>query len=262
MPYELIKVNPAFDGQVIEITMGPAPANILSARMIAEISAELERLKPISLETRDVKLIVFCGEGKHFCYGASVEEHQAEYVGEMLPAFHQLIGQVLASEIPTLAKVSGLCLGGGFELALACSMVFCNSKAKFAVPEIQLGVFPPAASVLLPYKIGEAKAVEIVLSGQNYTAEEAHHWGWVNTVTEPDLLDETVSRFIEEIILPKSAIALRNACKAVRLPIIAHYNAFVEQVEALYLNDLMKTADALEGIAAFIEKRPAKWINA
>ncbi|MBF0277143.1 MAG: enoyl-CoA hydratase/isomerase family protein [SAR324 cluster bacterium] len=261
MPYELIEVKPKFDGQVIEITIGPAPANIISAQMIAEISAELKRLELITRETKDVKLILFSGEGKHFSYGASVEEHQAELVGQMLPSFHKLMTQMLSMEIPTMAKVSGLCLGGGFELALACGITICSSKAKFAVPEIQLGVFPPPASILLPYKIGETKAAEIVLSGQNCTAEEAFHWGWVNKVVEPELLDETVVQFIEEIILPKSAVALRKANKAVRIPILAHFNAFVKQVESLYLDDLMKTSDALEGIAAFIEKRPAKWTN-
>lgn len=262
MPYKIIKAEPAFDGQVMEIILGPPPGNIVSQAMVAEISAELERLNTPCPDTRPIKLVVFRGAGKHFSYGASVEEHQPDQVGNMLPAFHQMISQVIKSDIPTLARVSGVCLGGGFELALACALIFCDDTAKFGLPEIKLGVFPPPASILLPLKIGEVNAAQMVLSGQNCPAQEALKLGLVNGVSTPDGLDETVSRFIEQSILPKSAVALRKACRAVRLPMATLYQTHIAQVEALYLDDLMKSSDAMEGITAFLEKRPPKWVDA
>ena len=259
MTYKQITVVESYDGQVVEISLGPAPGNIISTDLMEELSTELRELQSDSLQNVGRKLIVISGQGEHFSYGASVEEHRREEVGDMLPRFHSLIRQVLASRIPTMAKVSGMCLGGGFELALACSMIFCAEDAKFGAPEIRLGVFPPAASVLLPCKTGESIACEMILTGDTYPAGDVLRIGIVNKVAEVGGLDSLVSGFIRKQILPKSASSLRIACRASRVRIVEYYDAHIDEAEKLYLETLMSTADAEEGIDAFLEKRQPNW---
>ena len=213
MSYDYIEIKEKFDGQVTEVLLGPPPANIICVKLIEEALDCLEKQKTIS----NKKLIIFTGEGKHFSYGASVEEHLPETVNDMIPKFHQFIGEILACEIPTLAKVSGLCLGGGFELALACTFLFSDKTAKFAIPEIQLGVFPPVASALLPFKGGDVFSSEMILTGETFGAHQLFERGILNTVEEKGGLDSSVSTFIEKMILPKSASSLKIACSAARL---------------------------------------------
>ncbi len=259
MKHKHIAVRELYDGQVVEIALGPPPANIITMDLTEELSSELERWCGAASE--NVKLIVLSGQGAHFSYGASVEEHRPANVGRMLPRFHSLIGQVLDCDIPTLAKVSGLCLGGGFELALACCFIVSADEAKFGTPEIKLGVFPPAATALLPCKVGDARACEVVVTGKSYPAAELHTLGIINHVTGTDKLDDEVSTFIETHFLPRSASSLRIACRASRAPIRRYYHEHIGELEQLYLDTLMSTKDAVEGIEAFLEKRSPKWVN-
>ncbi len=257
MDYQSISISESYDGQVAEITLQPAPANIISSAMMGEIFHFLAAQQDLPQR----KLVVIAGEGKHFSFGASVEEHTPEQVGGMLPKFHRFIGAVLASRVPTLAKVTGCCLGGGFELALACTFIFADQKAKFAVPEIKLGVFPPPASVLLPWRGGDAFASEMILGGEMLSASRLKDRGVVNSVSDEGALDADLAAFIEQTILPKSAAALRYACAAARMSTAAHYEQFIGRLETLYLDGVMGTKDAVEGIAAFLEKRDITWKN-
>jgi cyclohexa-1,5-dienecarbonyl-CoA hydratase len=251
--YEHITVNEKHGGEVTEIVLGPPPANILSSAMMGEISVR------IAEDAKDPhkKLVVFTGEGKHFCFGASVEEHKPGNVDDMLPKFHAFIGDVIACPVPTLAAVTGLCLGGGFELVLACDFIFAEEGAKFAVPEIQLAVFPPVASVLLPFKC--ALASEIIMTGEQFTAERLHGLGLVNSVSAKGTIQETISSFAENQIHPKSASSLRITKSAASMMIAEQYDNYIGRLEKLYLKDLMETADAVEGIEAFLEKRKPEW---
>lgn len=258
MAYELIKVTEDHDGQIREIALGPGPANIIGSSLIDECARELER----AVDDRHLKALIITGDGKHFSYGASVEEHMADKVGDMLPRFHRLIGLVLRSPVPTIAKVSGFCLGGGFELALACSMIFADEKAQFAVPEIQLGVFPPVACILLPLRTASAIANEMILTGERFGAEALHKLGVVNHVAESGTLDEEVSDFIGKHLLTKSASSLRLACRAAAGRTGMHYKSNIAHLERLYLEELMQTSDANEGIQAFLDKRQPAWKDA
>lgn len=253
MSYKCIKVGERNGGEVTEITLGPPPANILTSAMMEEISTQIREDEKNS----DKKLIIFTGEGKHFSFGASVEEHKPENVGDMLPKFHAFIGDVITCPVPTLAAVTGLCLGGAFELVLACDFIFAEEGAKFAVPEIQLGVFPPVASVLLPFKCGIAS--EIIVTGEQFTAERLHGLGLVNSVSERGKIGEKISAFIENQIHPKSASSLRITKSAASMVIAEQYGNYIGKLEELYLKDLMATADAVEGIEAFLEKRKPEW---
>jgi len=258
MGYEAIKATSRFEGGVHEVSLGPPPANIVTAQVIGEVGRALEA----ALGDPAVKLFVLTGEGDHFSYGASVEEHRAEVIREVLPHLNRLVGRMLACPLPTLAKVSGLCLGGGFELALGCSMMFADEGAKMGVPEIKLGVFPPVAAVLLPFSAAPARAARIVLSGEMIRAEAAHDAGIVTTLAAPGELDMVVDTFIEKHILPKSASSLRFANLVVRSALSSHYQANIIPAEQMYLDELMKTADANEGIEAFLEKRDPQWKDA
>lgn len=258
MGYEAIKVEGHFGGRVHEVSLGPGPANIVTARVVEEVGQALETAQGDAA----VKLLVLTGAGEHFSYGASVEEHRAERIREVLPKLDALVGRMLACPLPTLAKVSGLCLGGGFELALGCSMIFADEGAKLGVPEITLGVFPPVAGVLLPFCTTPARAARLVLSGEMMRAEAARDAGIVTTLAAPGELDAVVEAFIEKHILPKSASSLRFANTIVRSSLSSHYQEHIGLAEKTYIDELMKTADANEGIEAFLEKRKPEWKDA
>ena len=250
-----ITVNEKHGGQVTEIVLGPPPANILSSAMMGEISAQIVK----DNKNAHKKLLIFTGGGKHFSFGASVEEHKPEHVGDMLPTFHRFIGDVIRCGIPTLAAVSGLCLGGAFEFVLACDLIFADETAQFAVPEIQLGVFPPVASVLLPFRCGSSLSSEVILTGERFSAETLHRHGLVNYVAESGKLGEAVTSFFEKQIHPKSASSLRITKSASSMMRAEQYESFIGRLESLYLKDLMETEDAVEGIRAFLEKRSPEW---
>ncbi len=163
---------------------------------------------------------------------------------------------------PTLAKISGLCLGGGCELALMCNFLLADQSAKLGQPEIVLGVFPPPASLLLPLKIGYARAEELTITGKTISAEETKELGLINELF-PDKasLVNGVNEFIEQQILPKSASSLRYAVKAVRSDLNEVILNKLPELEKMYLTELMETHDASEGIQAFLQKRKAKWLN-
>jgi cyclohexa-1,5-dienecarbonyl-CoA hydratase len=253
MSYQAISVSNGCSGQLREIRLDTPPANILTAAMMAEISRELEN----AAAEANLKLLVISGGGQHFCYGASVQEHSPDTVGAMLPAFHRLIEQIMDHPLPTLAKVRGQCLGGGFELALACSFLFAETGSKFAVPEIQLGVFPPVAAALLP----PTAAAQMILSGAPVSPVELQRAGLLTAIADPGELDADVTQYIESQILPRSASSLRIAHRALRLVQLKRFRSVIGELEALYLEDLMATHDAVEGIASFLERRQPQWSN-
>ncbi|MBL8920712.1 MAG: enoyl-CoA hydratase/isomerase family protein [Myxococcaceae bacterium] len=250
--------NELMNGQVIELLIATPPANIVSERVIVALDAALRE----AAARPGVKLIILSGKGDHFSYGASVEEHQAPAVNAMLPKFHQLIGTILELPVPTLARVSGRCFGGGFEVAMACSLVMVDETVSMGVPEVKLGVFPPVAAALLGALIPGARAAELVLTGRACDAAELSRLGLANEVAPKGKLAEVVAGFLEKHILPQSAAALRQANRAARLGLVKRYRELIGELEHQYLVELMATKDANEGIKAFIEKRRPTWSNA
>jgi cyclohexa-1,5-dienecarbonyl-CoA hydratase len=255
MSHHHIKVQEKENGAITEITLANPPGNVLSLAMMKEI---IDQIK-IDENNPHKKLIVFSGEGKHFSYGASVEEHTADKIGDMLPYFHGFLGTIIKSPLPTLAKVKGFCLGGAFELALSCTFICAEESAKVGLPEIILGVFPPAACVLLPARIGEARSAAMILSGDQLDASALRETGVFERLVEKGNLDAAVDWFFEKKLKPKSASSLRIAHRASRVPLADTYDKYIDRVGKMYLNELMKTTDAKEGITAFMEKRPVKW---
>lgn len=253
-----VKVNYLFEGQLVQIILDDGKANILDIQMMTELTGLLE-----SLNNRpDIKLITFEGEGKNFSFGASVAEHTEELSEKMLETFHGLFYAIMELNIPTLAKISGNCLGGGFELPLVCNFIFADKTARIGQPEIILGVFAPPASIILPMRVGYLKAEELLLTGKIIGAEEAKNMGLINEVFEDkQSMEQATGEWIKKHILPKSAASLRYAVHAVRLIFNQTMRKSIPVLSDMYNNELMKSADAREGIKSFLEKRKPVWKN-
>lgn len=253
--YKKIKSGLSHDEQVFSVTLNAPKGNVLDGEMMLEITKVLQTIARRS----SVKAVVFRGEGKHFSFGASVPEHQKKYVATMLRTFHTLFRVLIETGKPTIAIVRGQCLGGGLELAAFCNWIFASEDAQFGQPEIKLAVFPPVASLVLPHRIGQPAADDLVLTGRSISAQEANQLGLVHSVSADPQAD--VEAFIENHILPKSAPALEFAVKSSRY---AMHRAFLQNiavVEKMYVHELMETHDANEGITAFLEKRQPVWQN-
>ncbi len=253
-----IKLSFSNENSVAHVLLDDGKGNVLDYIMMEELQSVFNSFK----EKKELKLIVMEGAGKHFSFGASVEEHTKELAAAMLRSFHQLFFTLRDLSIPTLAKISGQCLGGGMEVAIMCNFLFADKTAKLGQPEIILGVFPPPASIILPEKIGYARAEEMLITGKIISADEAKLYGLVNDVfDDKTLLDEGVNAWIEKNILPKSASSLRYAVRAARVKFNHVLSNFLPQLEAVYVNQLMETHDANEGINSFLEKRKPVWNN-
>src|SRR5439155_4741466 len=196
-----------------------------------------------------------------FSAGTEIRDHFPERAPEMLREFHSLIRSVLYAPRPTLAVVEGHCLGGGMELAMACDFIVASINARFGLPEINLGAFPPVAAVLLPRLIPEKRALEMILTGKPITAREAYELGLVNRVAnKPDDLEEEVEKFRNSIVR-KSPRVLALARRAVRLGSREAFESGLREAERIYLDELLQTEDAEEGLRAYLEKREPKFEN-
>jgi cyclohexa-1,5-dienecarbonyl-CoA hydratase len=161
-------------------------------------------------------------------------------------------------KVPSIAIINGSALGGGCELALYCDMVIATEKAKFGQPEIQVGVFPPIAALIFPRIIGRKKAMELILSGETISAQEALTLGLINKVVPEASLQEEVNGFIERF-KKLSGIVLRLAKEATLAGLNDDLEKGLKTIEKIYLEDLMKSHDAMEGLKAFLEKRKPTW---
>lgn len=255
---EKIKLLYSHNNEVATVMLDDGKGNVLDNEMMLAILECFREFK----HSKNLKLIVFQGKGKHFSFGASVPEHTKELAETMLKTFHRLFYKIIEMGIPTLAKISGQCLGGGMELAIMCNFLFADKTAKMGQPEILLGVFPPPASVILPEKIGLSRAEEILLTGRSINAEEALRIGLVHQVfDDKDTLNAGTQDWIEKNIIPKSASSLRYGIKASRVKFNHVFQNFIQQLEHVYVRQLMETKDANEGVNAFLEKRQPVWAN-
>lgn len=239
----------------VRLIIEQPPANVLTMAMCEALREALASAH----QNAATRLVSIEGAGAHFSYGASVEEHLLAKVREMLPAFHRLIADLLHAPCSTAAIVRGRCLGGGFEVALACDLVFASHDAKMGVPEVSLGVFPPAAAALLPLRVGASRASRAVLTGEAFGADWWEAAGLVSGVASTTDLDAYVHHWYETFVAPRSAVALRHAARATRAVVLDRALPALERLERQYLDELMLTADATEGCTAFLDKRPPQW---
>lgn len=206
-----------------------------------------------------LKAVIIEGEGPHFSFGASVQEHLPEQIEAMLSGFHGLFYRMLEANVVTLAAVRGQCLGGGMELAIFCNRIFASQDAWFGQPEIVLGVIAPVASVMLAERVGRSRAENLLMSGGSLSAAEGLAIGLVDEMAEGPGV--AALEYAREYLLPKSASSLRFALRAARGGFEERFRSELARVERLFLEELMSTADALEGLQAFLEKRPPEWKN-
>jgi cyclohexa-1,5-dienecarbonyl-CoA hydratase len=250
-----LKVEQLHEGRLLKLVLARPKANIIDAEMIAALQSAFDEYKAQS----DLAAVLLCAEGPNFSFGASVEEHQPDQCGQMLQSLHQLILSMLEYPVPILVAVQGFCLGGGLEVAIGGSLIFASPDAKFGQPEIQLAVFAPAASCLLPERIGQAHAEDLLWSGRNADAEEALRMGLIKTIDEDP--EQAALAYFESHLASHSSCALRHAVWAAKHDFIIRMKEKLAAVETLYLQELMSSHDAVEGLNAFIEKRPAHWLH-
>ncbi|GIL06798.1 MAG: enoyl-CoA hydratase [Betaproteobacteria bacterium] len=241
------------DGALLRLRLARPRANIVDAAMIAALDGALLAHRA----NNKLRGVLLDAEGPNFSFGASVEEHLPTQCAQMLASLHALIVAMIEFPAPILVAVRGQCLGGGLEVALAGSLIFASPDAQFGQPEMKLGVFAPAASVLLPYRVNRPMAEDLLFSGRSIGAEEARAAGLVHTVfADPETAALT---YFNEHLAGKSASSLACALAAVRGPMIRDVRQRLADVERLYLDRLMATRDANEGLTAFLAKRRPQW---
>jgi cyclohexa-1,5-dienecarbonyl-CoA hydratase len=237
---------------VVRITLNHQPLNVMDMEMMGELVAALEQIEAIP----EISATVFAGSERAFSAGVDIESHMPENARHTLTAFHSVIRAVIASKKLTIASVRRHCLGGGAELALVCDVVYAAPDAVFGFPEIKLACFPPVASVALAPVVGQKLAAEMVLTGRTLNGQEALVAGLVNGLADdPEMLvQECVAR-----VSQMSPAALAVAKKAFYAWDAIHFDKGLARAEQLYFDDLMKTADAEEGIRAHLERRRPVW---
>ncbi len=211
------------------------------------------------IESRpDISVIVINGEGKAFSAGVDVAAHTPDKVDTMLHKFHTVIRALVASKKVTIAAVHGHCLGGGAELAMVCDMVYTAASAQWGFPEIKLACYPPVACTALAALVGQKRAAELILTGRTISGTQAAEIGLANRAVKDEEVASAVNQTVRELSrLSPAALAITK--KAVYAWDAMHFDKGLARAEKIYLEELMKTTDAQEGISAFMEKRQPRW---
>jgi cyclohexa-1,5-dienecarbonyl-CoA hydratase len=241
-------------GGWLRIVLDRPPGNLLSRDMVRAIADTVTAApKP------GRKWVTIEGAGGDFCFGARIQEHLPGPMEQVLQDTHALLRQLLGLAVPTAALVEGRCLGGGFELALACDMIVAADDASMGLPEIALGAFPPAGAVLLPLRVGGSRAATAVLTGAVRNAAEWRDAGLVAAVPPRGTLVDAAGEWFDAHLAPRSTVALTAAACASRLTLRAAAEPAIAAAERLYVERVLPAADAREGVRAFVEKRRADW---
>src|SRR6202795_1981068 len=239
---------------IARITLINPPLNVIDLPMMLELQQSL-----VEIESRsDISTILFQGDARAFSAGVDIKAHLPDQIHEMLTSFHAVIRAIVASRKVTIAAVRGACLGGGAELAALCDMVYTARDASWGFPEIKLGCYPPVAAVVLATLIGQKAASELILTGRQFSGDEAAAMGLATRSVSAEELESVVERTLAELRL-LSPLSLAHAKKAIYAWDAIHFDKGLARAEKIYLDELISTADAHEGIIAFLDKRTPKW---
>lgn len=239
---------------VARLTLANPPVNVIDFAMMDELVAALEQIEQRS----DVFIIVLGGSERAFSVGVDVKAHTPDQVPEMLGKFHSVVRSLLATRKLTIAAVRGNCLGAGAELALVCDLVYTSTAATWGFPEITLACFPPVAAVALSAVVGQKRAADLVLTGRTFKGDEAPAIGLANAAVDDASLDAEVQKVVARASkLSPAALAMTK--KAFYAWDAIHLDKGLARAEKIYIEELMATEDAKEGIQAFIEKRQPVW---
>ena len=247
-------VSLAVEGAVARIVLRRPPLNVIDIPMMEELSRVFAEIESLS----SALVIVLRGEGRAFSAGVDVAAHTPDKVEEMLGKFHALIRALIATKKVTIASVHGACLGGGAELAMVCDVVHTADNAQWGFPEINLGCYPPVACTALAALVGQKRASDLILTGRTISGRDAAEIGLATSAWPEGELGAGVEQSVNRL-LQLSPAALAIAKKASYAWDSMHFDKGLARAEKVYFEDLMKTADATEGIRAFMEKRPPKW---
>jgi cyclohexa-1,5-dienecarbonyl-CoA hydratase len=240
-------------GALQRIALDAGKGNIFSTALMDAVSAALAEHR----DDAHLKMVLLTSAQPHFSFGASVEEHRREQAPAMLASFHRFIRALAAHPVPVAAHVRGQCLGGAFEVACACHLVFVEENAKLACPEVKLGVFPPVLAAIGPLRLGHARAERLLLTGASMASDEAVQSGFASRVSsEADVLS-----WYREYLAPLSAFALRQATRAARNAsgLLRALGEVLDDAERQYVSELLPSHDGEEGIVAFLERRTPRW---
>jgi cyclohexa-1,5-dienecarbonyl-CoA hydratase len=238
------------------ITFNIPPLNVLNIEMMKEINQALT-----DFQKKSLKVLIINSNGKAFSAGVDVSDHTKEKVNEMIHVFHEIFTNLRKIKAPTIALVNGAALGGGCEVATFCDIVIASEKSKFGQPEIKVGVLPPVAAAIFPKLMWSKKALELIMTGVTISANEAKDLGLVNHILPVENFEEEAEKFIAEKLASNSAVVLQLTKRAFIEGATQNYPVSIKKIEDIYLNELMKTDDANEGLAAFLEKRQPVWKN-
>jgi cyclohexa-1,5-dienecarbonyl-CoA hydratase len=246
------RINVDLGTSVVRITLNNPPLNVIDMEMMGELPAALEQVEVIA----DVSTIVFAGSERVFSSGVDIAAHDAQNVRNMLTAFHGVIRAVVATKKLTIAAVRRHCLGGAAELAMLCDIVYASTDSVWGFPEIKLGCYPPVAAAALASVVGQKLAAEMILTGRTINGQEALAAGLVNGLADdPEtLVAECLAR-----VAQLSPAAMAVAKKALYAWDSIHFDKGLARADQIYFDELMKTADAHEGIQAHLEHRRPKW---
>ncbi|MEW5911874.1 MAG: enoyl-CoA hydratase/isomerase family protein [Thermodesulfobacteriota bacterium] len=251
MAYQHIKLE--VGPELATLTLCREPLNVLNIAMMKEMNQALD-----SLAGRPLKALLIKAEGKAFSAGVDVGEHLGDQVREMIEVFHGIFRRLDALGLITVASVQGAALGGGCELAAYCDLVVASEKAKLGQPEILVGVFPPIAALSFPRQMGYKKALELIVTGEVIGAREALALGLVNQVVPPEELEQATQALVGKLTA-LSGLVLRLTKKALVGGLMDDKNRGLGYIEQVYLDELMQTHDAEEGLRAFLDKRKPVW---
>lgn len=249
-------INYKKEGRSAEIKINKPPYNVLDIRTMDEINIALDDVKK---SQQDLNVLLITAEGdKAFSAGVDVADHTSDKMERMLESFHGIFRRLDSLDIVTIAGVKGSALGGGCELAIGCDLIVCADNAKFGQPEIKLAVFPPIAITYLSQIVGTKKAFEIILLGENISAEEAKIYGLVNQIFPLQEFDVKLKDYIKKFEI-MSGSALKVTKKTFKKSLKFNFEEILSQAERDYLKELMVLEDANEGINSFLEKRKPVW---
>jgi cyclohexa-1,5-dienecarbonyl-CoA hydratase len=248
------RVALAFDSPVAQITLMNPPLNVIDRPMMRELASALAEIEARS----DISVVVLSGEGGSFSAGVEVAAHTPDKVAEMLTGFHAVIRSLISTRKVSVAAVQGNCMGGGAELAMVCDIVITTEDAQWRFPEIKLGCFPPVAATALSALVGQKLAADLILTGTMISGREAVAAGLATRSTLGDEL-KTVMHELTDRLASLSPAVLAITKKAIYAWDSMHFDKGLARAEKIYLDELMQTEDAQEGIRAFLEKRNPEW---
>ena len=254
LEFKLARLTVDVGSSVARIALRHPPLNVIDIPMMEELGQTLGDVGTRS----DISVVLLSGEGRAFSAGVDVAAHTPDKVESMLLKFHAVVRAVVASKKVTVAAVHGHCLGGGAELVMVCDMAYTTASAQWGFPEIKLGCYPPVACTALAALVGQKRAADLILTGRTISGNEAAEMGLANRAVPDAELAATVEQTVREL-LRLSPAALAVTKKAVYAWDAMHFDKGLARAEKIYLEELMKTTDAQEGIRAFTEKREPKW---